>query len=326
MGEETEIKLTQRVEQAFGILDQRIDDLEEGRLQKEQKGLHFERLKEDERRKAKENARKDMNRNFEDTRVLCGDLLKLLGKEYVIAANSKILTPEEEQKAMEISEQLYWKIMVALKISRHLVSSKNPSLRGKEEDHDKDFSSETPLYILERKIAAHFLAGNICTSLGVRTDPNKKDLSARAEYEKVISEGQTVYMALLLSEDQTIRELRRKLRVAQNIAASYLKLYHLLGDEEMKEKARRWYEKFLLKDYRQFKRQTKRPAGLFKTGFGLRGYIEDISELGNIECAFKESKYSQPICTRQVSQSCPYEEKIKRKTFCRYPMRSHKAN
>jgi len=236
-------------------------------------------------RKKLQDEEEQITKSLDETVEKFNELLDLLDKEHVVFPSGTNLNQENYGKIVDLSKIIYEEAMLAL----HLTKDFNLSLKEK-----VGFLSK-PLIIdsLKKKIKSHFILAELYTALGVRIDPSLEDRSAKAEYEKVITEGEQLYGELENQEE----DCPKRIRLSHNIAASYKRLFDLFEEAERSEKygyvksdkgaekrhdlikkARDWYAEM-------FDIQNTNPntffetAKIFSTEYEFKRYMHDIEEL-----------------------------------------------
>jgi len=270
----TAAKLQSRLEAAIGRWDAEFEE-REARLEK-----HFADTTDFDRRMQEESA--EIEQSLAEANARFDMLLNLLGKEHVTHPFGEI-DERDFPRIEELGEFIYPTAMRSLRLTRDFDAFRQ--LRG----------IEVPLDSLKRKVRIHFLLAEWYVALGIRLDPSLEDKSAKAEYLKVIKEGEPLFRAL---EEQG-NALVKRLRVAHNVAASYKRLYDLYeeaekserygfhGDSEERheliEKAREWYHKTF--DIANITKSLD-VRTVFSTAYEFRRYLKDIEEL-EAGCVFQ---------------------------------------
>jgi hypothetical protein len=215
-------------------------------------------------------------------------LLELLDKEHVVMRSGENLNQENYPKIEELSQIIYEEAMLALRLQRDFDAFRK--LKG----------IEAPSDSLKRKARLHFILAEYYIATGIRTDPFIKDMSARAEYEKVINEGKELYDIL---KEQGNGILTRA-RTAHDIAASYKRLFDLFEESDKSDvygymikenteirihpwikEARRWY--YIMFDISHELEGRFEAKDIFHTNYEFKRYLRDIEEL-EVGCTFQQ--------------------------------------
>lgn len=269
---------------------------------------------------------------LEETRASLNDLLNLLEKEHITSIDPETLDPEKYDSILNLSKTIYIDATLALHLQREHDFEQDKPLRGLQEKIDgmnqnvkkemgTAYLQRIPVMSLAHKVKAHFILAELYTALGVRMDPEKTDKSARADYEKVIQEGEELYERLQDESDSL------KIILAHDIATSYKRLFDLFTqDEQGKEygrmdsdgkfheyiiEARKLYHKMFEKNQKHDFPTQK----IIPTTYELTRYLRDIEKL-DIECAFQKltgdeteftcNTYEEKNCNHNQEGTCRY--------------------
>ena len=224
-------------------------------------------------------------KSLDETVEKFNELLDLLDKEHVVFPSGTNLNQENYEKIVDLSKIIYEEAMLTL----HLTKDFDLSVKEKVGFSIQSIINDS----LKKKIKAHFILAELYTALGVRTDPSLEDRSAKAEYEKVIAEGEQLYGELKHEGEDCLK----RIRLSHNIAASYKRIFDLFEEAQRSEKygyvkgskgaekrhdlikkARDWYAEM-------FDIQNTNPntffetAKIFPTEYEFKRYQHDIEEL-----------------------------------------------
>ncbi|MBW2977647.1 hypothetical protein KY331_02270 [Candidatus Woesearchaeota archaeon] len=250
------------------------------------------------------------------------ELLDLLDKEHVVLPSGENLTEENYPKIDQFGGATYGGAMLSLRLQRDI------------DDFRRWKGIDIPLDSLKRKTRLHFMLAEFYIATGLRIDPCIKDMSARAEYEKVIKEGKKLYEIL---KEQGNGVLTRA-RLAHDIGASYKRLFDLFSETEKAEK----YGYFIREDGREKRHELIRDArdwyyrmfdlshelegkfttvDLFHTEYEFKRYLRDIGEL-DVGCVFQrymteklpepdpetEEEYANYFDCFKTGETCQYND------------------
>lgn len=301
----TAVELQTMLESAINRWDAEFEEKERS-LEK-----HFADTGDIDKRVKEEEA--EIERSLNETNEKFNTLLNLLEKDQVVAPIGEHLDKGDYPKIVGLSKTIYDSAMRTLRLTRDFDAFRK--LKGR----------PIPLDSLKRKVRAHFTLAELYVALGVRIDPSIEDKSARAEYEKVITEGEQLYKEL---EKQGNSHIDR-LRLAHDIAASYKRLFDLYLEAEKSEeygfvkdgkerhelitKARKWYHKMFDIANRVETFTSEDAKKLFPTSYEFNRYLADIKEL-EAGCVFQVKAKRRPFFKCKNPFNCFHEDN----RFCYY--------
>ncbi len=229
------------------------------------------------------------------------------------------LSSEEYKTIIGLAKDAY----IAPMLTLHLISSydlENPDIKSKY-DGGIPLPKTEPVDSLHKKVKAHFALGELYFVLGIKTSTEIKDRSAFAEFKKVIDEGLDIYAGFLDSSKKGPEEFLKVIRLARDIATSYVRLaalYSKEGKDEEAEDNRAQAHGHFDKMFR-LNNSNGIPCDMdtvFPSKEAFARYLTDIHDIGalcvfqyekdgEIEC-IKRSDYPEQICEHRKRSLCNY--------------------
>ncbi len=309
----TPIELAKDIESDFEVWAEEITQEEKPIL--ETAGLEAKLAKED----------IEIAHSLETTRASFDALLNSLDREHVYVPEGQELNKAQYILVRDLVKEVYKGASKIIDLTKDHDLSENPSLLDlPESEADKHISLKS----LKTKVKAHFILAELYTTLGIKLNPESTSRSAKADYDKVIEEGEKLYSRLSEMENGKLL----KLRLAHDIGSAYKRRYDLFFDSDKKidsdrygmietetdpkkeskpilhpeiRKSREWYWKLF--DKTQTRKEPFDSTEIFPTEYEFRRYLKDIEKIKEVGCAFQKYILDEFDCSKSHGD-CEYKK------------------